>query len=38
MRIPKHNPLRIGTLNNILNDVANHLGKPKDDFIKVLFK
>ncbi len=35
--IPNHNPLRIGTFNNILNDVANHFGKTKEQLIDELF-
>jgi predicted RNA binding protein YcfA (HicA-like mRNA interferase family) len=31
--IPRHTPLRIGTLNALLNDVAQHLGIPRDDLI-----
>jgi predicted RNA binding protein YcfA (HicA-like mRNA interferase family) len=37
LTVPKHNPLRIGTLNNILNDVASHLDMPKDVLMKDLF-
>jgi len=32
--IPNHDPLRLGTLSSILNDVADHLGINKDDFFK----
>lgn len=35
--IPKHKTLRVGTLSNILGDVALHLGKTKDEFIQELF-
>jgi predicted RNA binding protein YcfA (HicA-like mRNA interferase family) len=35
--IPRHNPLRIGTLNSILRDVAEHLGIDRDDLIASLF-
>jgi predicted RNA binding protein YcfA (HicA-like mRNA interferase family) len=35
--IPQHKSLRIGTLNNILADVASYLEKEKDDLIKELF-
>ncbi len=36
--IPKHPSLRVGTLNNILNDVAQHLGKSKGDLVAELFQ
>ncbi|GBD87239.1 YcfA-like protein [bacterium BMS3Abin03] len=35
--IPNHNPIKIGTLNNILKDVALHHNKSKDEIIKSLF-
>ncbi|MEW6771042.1 MAG: type II toxin-antitoxin system HicA family toxin [Bacillota bacterium] len=35
--IPLHNPLRIGTLNNILNDIAAHLRISKEALSKELF-
>lgn len=35
--IPNHNPLRIGTLNAILSDVAQHLGMSKQELIERLF-
>ncbi|MGO9091381.1 MAG: type II toxin-antitoxin system HicA family toxin [bacterium] len=35
--VPQHKSLRIGTLNNILADVASHLEKEKDDLIRELF-
>lgn len=35
--IPAHGPLRVGTLNGILSDVAAHLKKPKEEFLKELF-
>ncbi len=38
LTIPKHDPLRIGTLNNILNDVASHLEKTKENLMMELFK
>ncbi|MCD6238950.1 MAG: hypothetical protein DRP50_06910 [Thermotoga sp.] len=31
--IPKSKPLRIGTLNAILNDVSEHLRIPKDEIL-----
>ena len=35
--IPKHKDLRIGTLNAILTDVADHIGLDREDLIKNLF-
>lgn len=35
--IPLHNPLRVGTLNGILTDLASHQQKSKEDIIKELF-
>ena len=35
--IPNHDPLKIGTLNAILTEVAQHLGIPKQEFIERLF-
>jgi predicted RNA binding protein YcfA (HicA-like mRNA interferase family) len=35
--IPNHDPLRIGTLNTILAEVAQHLGIPKKELIDKLF-
>ena len=32
--VPLHSPLRVGTLNSILGDVADHLGMSKDDLIR----
>lgn len=37
MTIPAHGPLRVGTLNGILSDVAAHLKKSKEEFLKELF-
>ena len=36
--IPDHNPIKIGTLNNILNDISEYLGFSKEELIKKLFK
>ncbi|MEW5707256.1 MAG: type II toxin-antitoxin system HicA family toxin [Actinomycetota bacterium] len=36
--IPEHKPLRIGTLNSILNDISAHLEIDKKSFIKELFE
>lgn len=35
--IPRHNPLRIGTLNAILKDVSNHLKISRDELLTSLF-
>jgi len=37
LTIPKHDPLKIGTLNAILTEVAQHLGIPKQELIERLF-
>lgn len=37
LTIPNHNPLKIGTLSSILNDVASHLKIPKDELLVKLF-
>lgn len=36
--IPRHNPLKLGTLSGILNDVADHLAVSKDDVMRRLFE
>ncbi len=36
--IPRHNPLRVGTLNAVLRDVADHLGLERDDLITSLLE
>ena len=36
--IPRHKPLRIGTLSNILKDVAEHLEISKDELLRRLWK
>jgi predicted RNA binding protein YcfA (HicA-like mRNA interferase family) len=36
--VPRHKTLRIGTLNNILADVASHLEIEKDAVIRELFE
>ncbi len=33
LTIPQHSPLRVGTLNNIINEVSVQLDIPKDDLI-----
>ena len=35
--IPDHNFIKIGTFNNILNDVANYLGIDKKELMEKLF-
>jgi len=35
--IPAHNPVKIGTLNNILRDVALHFNLSKDELLKRRF-
>lgn len=35
--IPRHDPLRIGTLNAILKDISEHLGISRDALIESLF-
>ncbi|MBS4064702.1 MAG: hypothetical protein KGZ74_09095 [Chitinophagaceae bacterium] len=35
--IPNHNPIKIGTLSSILNDVASHFNTTKDDIIRRIF-
>lgn len=37
LTIPKHKPIKVGTLNNILSDVADYLKKDKQKLIKELF-
>lgn len=35
--IPNHNPIKIGTLNNILKDIADYLEMDKSKLVKTLF-
>ncbi|MEI6089494.1 MAG: type II toxin-antitoxin system HicA family toxin [bacterium] len=35
--IPNHNPLKIGTLSAILNDIAVHFEITKEEAIRILF-
>lgn len=37
LAIPNHDPIKIGTLNGILRQVAEHLGKNTDDVFNELF-
>lgn len=34
--VPMHRPLRVGTLNPVLSDVAGHLGIEKDEVIRLV--
>ncbi len=36
--IPRHNPLRVGTFSQILNEVCSYLEVQREDLIKKLFK
>jgi hypothetical protein len=36
--IPQHHPLKVGTLNSILKDIASHLEKTKEQVLKELFE
>jgi predicted RNA binding protein YcfA (HicA-like mRNA interferase family) len=35
--IPNHNPIRIGTLSNILNEIAAHFQLSKEEIIERIF-
>ena len=35
--IPAHDPIRVGTLSKILADIADHLGRTKEELIRELF-
>lgn len=35
--IPNHDPLKIGTLSSILNEIASHLNMNRDQILKELF-
>ena len=35
--IPNHNPIKVGTLNNILKEISNQLSISKDDLMQKLF-
>jgi predicted RNA binding protein YcfA (HicA-like mRNA interferase family) len=35
--VPNHSPIKIGTLNAILRDIAEHFGISRDDLITQLF-
>ena len=36
--IPRHDPLKVGTLSGILGDVGQHLGISKESLIEELFE
>ena len=36
--IPRHTPLRIGTLNSVLKDVADHFSISRDELVELLFE
>jgi len=36
--IPDHSPIKIGTLNSILKDIAEHYGISKEELIEKIFK
>lgn len=36
LTIPRHNPLKLGTLNAILRDVADHLGLTREELVRQL--
>ena len=35
--IPRHKPIKVGTLNSILNEIAQHLNIDKHELLKRLF-
>lgn len=35
--IPSHDPIKIGTLSNILKDIASHLQISKEELVNLLF-
>ena len=35
--VPRHKPLRVGTLNRVLKHVAEHLGLDRDELVRRLF-
>lgn len=38
LTVPKHKPLRVGTLSSIVNEVASYLEMERQSLIKELFK
>ncbi|MES2427234.1 MAG: type II toxin-antitoxin system HicA family toxin [Bacteroidota bacterium] len=37
LAIPNHDPIKVGTLNAILRQVAEHIGKSKENVLEELF-
>lgn len=37
LTVPAHDPIKIGTLNAILRDVASHVGLSREELLKELF-
>jgi predicted RNA binding protein YcfA (HicA-like mRNA interferase family) len=37
LAIPNHNPIKTGTLNSIVNQVAAHFNKSKEEILELLF-
>ena len=37
LTIPNHNPIRVGTLSNILNEIASHFQISKEELIEKIF-
>jgi len=37
LAIPNHNPIKIGTLNSIIRQTADHFGKTKSEIAEILF-
>ena len=35
--VPNHSPIKVGTLNAILRDVANHFGVDREELLRKLF-
>ena len=35
--VPKHDPIKVGTLNSIISDVSEHFDLSKEETIKILF-
>jgi len=38
LTIPRHKPLRVGTLNNIIKEIADHLKIGKEELLRKLLK
>jgi predicted RNA binding protein YcfA (HicA-like mRNA interferase family) len=37
LTVPNHNPIKLGTLNAILRDVAGHLGLSRNELLEKMF-